>query len=70
MIPIAVFFASIVLTGVICFYLSLRHNVTTVLGETYADGKLTEHGKSVMLIGCAVASLTLVNCITIALIGA
>jgi len=68
--PIAILFTAIVLAAVICFYLSLRHNSTTIIGDTAADGKLTEHGKAAMLIGCAIASLTLVNCLTIALIGA
>lgn len=68
--PIAILFTAIVLAAVICFYLSLRHNSTTIVGNTAANGKLTEHGKDVMLIGCAVASLTLVNCLTLALIGA
>ena len=68
--PIAILFTAIVLAAVICFYLSLRHNSTTIVGDTAINGKLTDHGKAVMLIGCAIASLTLVNCLTLALIGA
>lgn len=68
--PIAILFTAVILAAVICFYLSLRHNTTTIIGDTAINGKLTEHGKAAMLIGCAIASLTLVNCLTIALIGA